>query len=125
MPDVHFWHSQSLFQNTPGYQIKKKLQEIVAKHMDCFDDDGNWIQHDPYTQIDILTFAAVESGCTKDAVIQITAYDWPDRMRNIGERLRNIAEDVAKLLPAERGPVAASFHPIPRGEYPQGCWVKV
>lgn len=125
MPDVHFWHSQSLFQNTPEYQTKKKLQRIVAKHMDCFDDDGTWIEHDPETQIDVLTFAAIDSGCTKDAVIQVSAYDWPDRMRNIGERLKNIGLDIATLLPAARGDIAASFLPIPRGEYPQGCWVKV
>jgi len=125
VPDVHFWYSQSLFQDTPHYLIKRELQATVATYMDCFDEEGNWIEHDPHSQIDILTFATFDSGCTKDAVIQISAYDWPDRMLNIGERLKHIAEDVAELLPDERAPVAASFQPIPRGEYPQGCWVKV
>lgn len=125
MPDVHFWYSASLFQDTPEYKTKTELQRIVAKHMDCFNDEGTWVAHDPDTQIDVLTFVAIDSGCSKDAVIQVSAYDWPNRMENIGERLKNIALEVAELLPAEQGDIVASFLPLPRGNYPQGCWVKV
>lgn len=125
MPDVHFWYSKRVALSVRLNHLEIGLKEIVAKRMDCFDDAGNWIEHDPLTQIDLLTFKAYDFGCTKDAVIQIVAYDWPDRMDNIGERLKGIAEDIAAMLPVKRGPVAASFIPIPRGEYPKGCWVKV
>lgn len=120
MPDVHFWHSFSLFQGLPEYRIKNQLSEIVASEMNCLDDAGNWIEHDPYSDINVLTFAAFDSGCTKDVIIRIEAYDWPNRMINIKERLENIALAIAEMLPATRAPVAASFLPLPRG-----CWVEV
>lgn len=120
MPDVHFWYSSSLFQDVPEHEVKKRLQEIVALHMDCFDDKCNWIKHDPATQIDVLTFAPIDSGSSKDIVMQVVAYDWPDRMRNMKDRLTNIGSGVAELFPAERGEIAVSFVPLP-----VDCWVKV
>ncbi len=125
MPDVHVLYRELLFQPQNASGIQRRLQDATAEQMDCLDDDGTPIVHDPRTQIDILTFQPISGLSSKAAAIQVLAYDWPDRMRNIAERLANIGMAFAEAVGDVRGDIAMSFVPLPRGEFPRGCWVKV
>lgn len=101
------------------------LCEEVAKSMDCLDDNGQQIVHDPYLQIAVPVFEPIAGKSRRSLLISVIAYDWPDRMFNIEERLGCIGERMRKACGLAEGNVAVTFHPLPRGPYPGGCWVSV
>jgi hypothetical protein len=133
MPDIHFWYAHALPENghfagnlSPG-ATKRQLKRFVASGMDCLDDDGREIVHDWRTQISVLTFEPwAEDHLGKLACMYVLAYDWPDRMRNIGDRLTEIGVSVQQLLQLPENTLDLQFieisRPTPKS---QGCWVNV
>ena len=56
MPDVHVRLNRSLFSaDDHELQFLEALAEIVAEQMSCDDDEGDYLQLDPETQIDPYT----------------------------------------------------------------------
>lgn len=132
MPDVHFWYAPQLpengrFADLSPTAFRRRLKRFVASDMDCLDDDGREIVHDWRTQIKVLTFEPwAEDHFGELAVIYILAYDWPDRMRNIGDRLIGIGASVRQLLDLPEETLDLQFIPIPRAtSKQQGCWVNL
>ena len=101
------------------------LAQKVAQEMDCLDDEGNAIVHDWKNQIAIPVFEPFTGRSRRPLLIVVSAYDWPDRMRNIAERLERIGTRMSSLCGLAEDMAAVSFNPLPRGPYPGGCWVKV
>lgn len=132
MPDVHFWYAPSLTENgrfadQSPTAFRRQIKRFVASDMDCLDDDGRVIVHDWRTQITVLTFEPwAEDHFGKLAAMYIVAYDWPDRMCNIGDRLIGIGASVRELLGLPEKTLDLQFIPIPRAtSKQQGCWVNL
>jgi hypothetical protein len=132
VPDVHFWYAPQLpengrFADLSPTAFRRQLKRFVALDMDCLDDDGKEIVHDWRTQITVLTFQTwAEDHFGKLAVVYVMAYDWPDRMRNIGDRLIGIGAAVRQLLELPEETLDLQFIPIPRPTPThQGCWINI
>lgn len=129
MPDVNFWYAKSLSSsgrfagNRTHGAVKSNIKTSVAMNMDCVDDKGKMVVHDPRTQITILTFAPIASSLNKLVVMHVLAFDWPNRMRNIDERLEAIGLSIRALLELPPGTVDMEFIAIKRK--PRPCWVNV
>lgn len=131
MPDVLFGYDEGLvtegrfhFELRPS-KVRQRIRPIVAKQMDCLNDDGQHIVHLP-EQIKFVTFGPLPDRDSKLIVMHVMAYDWPDRMRNIDERLKVIGFFVQQLLKLPQGAVDASFIPLPRETATQrSCWINV
>ncbi len=128
MPDVKMFMHDSLASD----DVRDKVQDIVAEQMSCT-VDGEYYQLDPREEIDLLIFRdneTVDDGpyditivSRTNVILEVAAYDFPDRMSNIGERITRIAEVVKELLTSELDPevsVSITFIPIE-----QGHWTKV
>lgn len=128
MPDVKMFMHDSLAND----DVRDKVPDIVAEQMSCM-VDGELYRLDPREEIDLLIFRdneTVDDGpyditmvSRTDVIMEIAAYDFPDRMRNIGERISRIGERVKELLISEHVPeitVSITFIPIE-----QGHWTKV
>lgn len=128
MPDVKMFMHDSLAND----DVRDRVPEIVAEQMSC-EVDGEHCRLDPREEIDLLIFRdneTVNDGpyditivSRTDVIMEIAAYDFRDRMSNIGERIALIAERVKELLVSDRDPeitVSITFIPIE-----QGHWTKV
>lgn len=129
MPDVKMFLHDSLCHSD---LLVDEVPKVVAEQMSCT-VDGEYYQLDPREEIDLLLFRdnetvkngpydiTISSGVS--VIMEIAAYDFPDRMSNIGERITRIAERVKELLSSERKPevtISITFIPIE-----QGHWTKV
>lgn len=131
MPDVP---DVKVFMNDPveGRDLLfSQLPEIVAEAMSC-DVHGEYCRLDPDTEIDLTIFFEAPDVNPEDrgfwmlsqmdVIIEVAAYDFYDRMKNIGERLSSIATQVKQLLETVNDGVEVSITFIP---VRQDCWVKV
>lgn len=129
MPDVKMFLHDSLAHSD---LLIDEVPKIVAEQMSCT-VNGELYSLDPREEIDLLIFRdnetidegpydiTVSSGT--NVIMEVAAYNFPDRMRNIGERITRIAERVKELLISERIPeinISITFVPIQ-----QGHWTKV
>ena len=102
------------------------LAQKVAQEMDCLDDEGSEIVHDWKTQIAIPVFEPITGKSKRPLLISVSAYDWPDRMHNIGDRLERIGTRMRSACGLAENMVGMTFHPLPRETSThQGCWVAV
>lgn len=131
VPDIFFWYAKDL---THGGQFNKKspgvikchIRKTVAENMDCLNDEGVMIRHNPHTQINIVEFEPITGFSVKKIIMSVEAYDWPDRMRNIDERLEEIGVYVRDLLGLGPGLTDLSFKRLARPTPTQrSCWVNV
>src|SRR5438309_10344821 len=127
MPDVKVYINEH---RTGGHVLlEDELPEIVAEQMSCT-VDGEFYKLDPSDEIDLFVifythdFELGEEGVMLDSktdiLVEVAAYDFPDRMSNITERITNIADGVKKLFGVIDPSVSITFIPVR-----QGCWVKV
>jgi hypothetical protein len=132
MPDLECFYYPSLMDDgrLPGKytrpeDFKRFLKDVVARSMDCKDDEGELIVHTT-RQIKILHFEPyADPDFTDWMVLIIEAYDWPDRMLNIDERLGAIVEEVGAVLRTPADTVAASFRQLARPTRTQRTtWVR-
>jgi hypothetical protein len=106
-------------------ELRKRLKPVIARRLDCRDEQGNLIVHQPH-QIVFTLFQALPDSGEKLIDMQIFAYDWPDRMRNIDKRMEAIGRRVQKLLKLPEKTVDVSFVKIHRGsEHEAPGWVNV
>jgi hypothetical protein len=106
-------------------ELRERLKPVIAKKMDCKDEQGNDIVHRP-DQITFVLFQPLPDRGDKLVVMWILAYDWPDRMRNIDKRMTAIGRRVEKLLRLPERTVDCSFVKIHRGsEHEAPGWVNV
>ena len=126
MPDVAFFYEDKLVEDglfpygKKPEELRERLKPEITKQMDCRDASGRFIVHTP-EQITFVSFEPLPDSGDKMVVMQIFAYDWPDRMRNIDKRLKEIGFKIQALLALPAHTVDISFIPIPR----QGGWVNV
>jgi hypothetical protein len=98
----------------------ERLQMAVAAHLECEDYEGKPVGLTP-DQVDVMTFAYGEHdkvGAT--LIIEVCAYDYADRMLDIGRRMEDILD---QGIPPETVSVngqkkaSISFIPIPKGSW--------
>ena len=131
MPDVSFAYDAGLVDEgrfvgglAPA-ELRKRLKPHIARRMDCKDDEGNQIVHQAH-QITFDSFGPLPDSGEKLVVIKIFAFDWPDRMRNIDQRMERIGIRVRKLLKLPENTVDVSFVKIHRGSADEAPgWVNV
>ena len=132
MPDVNLAYDAGLIDEgrfvgglSPA-EFREKLRAHVAIRMFCLDDEGNPLVHLPH-QITFIGFSPLpDSGGDKLVVIQIFAYDWPDRMKRIDRNMKSIGKRVRQLLKLPEGTVDVSFIKIHRGSSDEAPgWVNV
>lgn len=125
MPDVKMFMHDSLAND----DVRDKVQDIVAEQMSCT-VDGEYYELDPREEIDLLIFRdneTVDDGpyditivSHTNVIMEVAAYDFADRMSNIGERIARIAESVKELLISEHDPeltVSITFIPVEQGHW--------
>lgn len=118
-------------------RLRDELPEIVAEQMSCYvprradPTKLDYYKLDPESEIDLFVITcnprlpnpmdAVLLRSKTDVIIEIAAYDFEDRMRNIDERIKNIAMSVKKMLEMEsHQAVSITFIPVQ-----QRCWASV
>lgn len=95
---------------------------IIARELECNDYDGKPVGLEP-DHIDVHLQAYKHKSCDvrfKGAkmLIEITGYDYPERMSNIKQRLTSIKERLALLNGiSDFDYIAITYIPIP-----DGCW---
>ena len=120
MPDVHFRYSPRLRAViADGKSFQADLAGVVAGEMDCLDDEGNLITHDPKTHIKFPVFEVFTGAFTDLVGMDILAYDYPNRLVDMPRRLKRITAWVRDELDLGPNTVSANFIPIP-----VGGWVK-
>ena len=116
MPDVKIWMVKDTVRTSGEYALKELLQQVVAKQMSCLVYDRNSEEYEFYElsprEVDITVYGEiVRSDAT--IIIEVAAYDFEDRMRNITERIAIIAESIKAFLnfvPGEK--VSITFIPV-------------
>lgn len=123
MPDVQIRYPSALITSTEIYtQFKNNVAEAVADVLECNSYDGTPVDLEP-NHIDVHMIDYDYQGFQvrfKNAklLVQIIGYDYPDRMRNIAERLMEIKRYIALLLGiSDLDYIAITYIPIP-----EGCW---
>lgn len=119
MPDVHVMHNVGQLVQSPKYvgELRDCISAAVAEELNCTGSDGAMMQMTA-DAVDIFLHAA--DSCDRmgsDLVITITAYDLPDRMKNIEYRLKQIKGRIEEDFPGIHK-IAIQYIPIPNG-----CWV--
>lgn len=117
MPTVHFRYSASLsFGHRTDFETR--LAKVIAEQMDSMDDNGQQVTHTP-SQIHFPVFDMM-TGVNHDLVeMDITGYDWPNRLLDMEDRLKRITAWVRDDLDLGPYTVSAEFIPIPIG-----CWAR-
>lgn len=106
--------------------IQNHIKEFVAEQMDCLDDNGRVLVHSWRTHITVIAFGPAALAEGKLFAMQVFAYDWPDRMATIDDRLSRIGISVRDLLELPEDSVDVSFIKIQRPTATQrACWVNV
>ncbi len=131
MPDVNLAYDSGLIHEgrfvgglSPA-EFREKLRMHISIRMFCLDDDGNPLVHLPH-QITFIGFAPLPDSGEKLVVMQIFAYDWPDRMNKIDRNMRSIGKRVRQLLKLPENTVDVSFIKIHRGSPDEAPgWVNV
>jgi hypothetical protein len=125
MPDVKFRVPSGLsLARTSWQHYVLEIQEVVARNLSCRDYLGSESPIDP-DGIDVFTTPYDEDSARLGAVffLEITGYDYPDRMATIQDRLQAICSALSISLPRLVKPgegikiVSAMYYPIP-----EGCW---
>lgn len=128
MPDVKFWlkpyddldPTVPSLEELPGYDFYSQLAKVVAEQMSC-KVDGEFYSLDPNDEVDITVVANIAGQSGATALVEIAAYNFPDRMQNIDERIGNIGLAIKKILSLkDEHRISVTFIPVR-----QGCWVKV
>lgn len=128
MPDVKMFLPGSLVHSDI---LIEQVPKIVADQMSCT-VEGEYYQLDPREEIDLLIFRDNETELDgafditmfswTNVIMEVAAYDFPDRTRNIGERITRIAEGVKELIANEYNPqfsVSITFIPVHQGYWTQ------
>ena len=122
MPDVKVympgWHREDIQFTT---DLQRTLCEAVAKYLDCNDHEGIPL-HLVADDIDVMCFAYGDHDKVgAQLIIEVTGYDYPDRMANIEERLLAILRGgIPVSIPRiASGPKTASISYIRLGK---GCF---
>lgn len=137
MPDIDFNYDSQLTRELGGFMInagkstisalylRDQIRPIVAEQMDCLKPDGELAKHTP-EQIKFLSFAPFpDSGDAALVAMRIYAFGWPDRMKDIDERLVRIVDGVRSLLELPKDTVDASFIELQHAfERQRSCWVR-
>lgn len=134
MPDVKMFMHASLCH---AELLHDEVPKIVAEQMSCRlpYGPGDFYRIDPDKEIDLILIRDNEAVHPPEGpydvsilshtsvLMEVAAYDFPDRMSSMPERLTEIATRVKDLLTGERDPevtVSITFIPIE-----QGHWIAV
>ncbi|MBI2595002.1 MAG: hypothetical protein HYW38_01955 [Candidatus Colwellbacteria bacterium] len=133
MPDVKVFLGRKATERD-WRRLWKELPPVVAEEMSCdywgppgppgFERVWQRLQLDPEANIDLMVFADVDGATatefglksTADVIIEVTAYAYPGRVRNLEERLTNIATAAKKVL-GENLRASITFVPIKEGNW--------
>ena len=118
MPDIKLWYDGSI--PMEPMEFKSVFMEVVARQLSCKNEDGEHLPLDPRTDIDFTIFDELAGPATAKVIIEIAAFAYLDRMRNLSHRLELIAEWVRDDLGLEPGSVSITFIKVEHD-----CWIKV
>lgn len=128
MPDVKMFMHDS---RCHAELLHDEVPKIVAEQMSC-EVNGEFYRIDPDEEIDLILIRDNEAVhppegpydvsilSNTSVLMEVAAYDFPDRMSNITERITNIAARVKELLISDRDPeisVSITFIPIKQGHW--------
>lgn len=128
MPDVKARFPRGRMNESDKSRFMDEVTLSVARRLECLDYDGSPVMLAP-DEIDVFLEPYDEGDVRLGSVfvIEITAYDYPDRMANIQERLGAIGADLSREswlghypLPAGMKAISLSYVPLP-----DGCWTAV
>lgn len=116
MPNVKIFHSHEMLRN--GRQraaLADMVAEIVAAALDCSDYKGAPIKLGP-KDIDVILmpFDRENARLGTDMTVEVSGYDYPDRMHTINARVIQIKE---KIATETNHSVSVCFFPVS-----EGCW---
>lgn len=125
MPDVKVWLRQGRvppLETLERWHFEDRLAHSVAHNLSCevFDPEkGKHVFHeiDPVKEVDLteLSFAA---GRGADVRLEVAAFDYPDRMETLSDRMAVIGNEVKKFLglPSDSA-LTWTFIPIQEGHW--------
>lgn len=125
MPDVKLWMDESIHAVRPDLTLLKiTVESVVAWEMSCLvptpgsADEFYQLSMD---EIDITVVGSIYGNSGASVIMEVAAYDYPDRMNNIKKRITAIATAVKVHLKLEETQyVSITFIPVP-----VGCWARV
>ncbi len=124
MPTDYVYARANFFRVEGEKAFVDALAASTAHHMAaCRPGETTTVEFDPQTEIDVVMIEArYSSHVTAAVLVTIVTYGWPDRMRNLNERIDAIASDVLPLIPAQDIPegmdaIAVTFQPKPEGSW--------
>lgn len=125
MPAIELHYPESFLSVLAWGDFVKTLRVVTAAAMTAKDPDDILHILDPVAHIDVLAheYSPITSRTTAVVMITVVTYGWPDRMRNITERLLTIADYVRLHVPAQLvhgGQDAVNVTFLAKGP---GCWV--
>ncbi|MEX1995493.1 MAG: hypothetical protein WD887_01825 [Candidatus Saccharimonadales bacterium] len=121
-------------------RIEGSSRDAVAREMSCENYAEEYEELDPITSIDYAVFAGCDLQALQtfraeteigvvditsikpvdDLIVDISAYDYPERMLSLNNRLKRIGHRIKKVLPQEASKVSLTFHRLQEGD-----WVSV
>ena len=125
MPEAEVRFPRSLFnsESERGLFIEE-IRVAVAGALSSRDYNGTMVELKP-DEVDVILSpyenAAVRAGAIM--MVALKGFDYPDRMQNIGDRLKSVAEAlthrvVVRMSVGDKQPVSVCFIAIQ-----DGCWV--
>ena len=125
MPAIESHCPEGLLDALTWNDFVEMLCVVTAASMQSENLEGILYVLDPVAHIDVLAreYSPITSRTTAVAMITVVTHGWPDRMRNITERLLAIADYVRLHVPARLvydGQDAVNVTFLAMGP---GCWV--
>lgn len=127
MPAVTVYYPVHFFDATDKARFKRNVKQLVAHHMDAINPETSEMTaygNNPDAFIDLLLFPydSDDAEVTTPLLATIVTYEWPDRMRNLSNRIQAITKAVRWSLPTDlvpRDQEAISFTFLGKKE---GAW---
>lgn len=117
MPNVKIFHSHEMLRSaSQRAALANMAAEVVAEALDCNDYKGAPIKLGP-KDIDVILvpFDQENARLGTDMTVEVSGYDYPDRMRTIKARVTQIKEQIATETSRT---VSVCFFSVA-----DGCWV--
>lgn len=119
MPDYKVWIPADLLSVIQKEELKAAVRYITAAEMTCKKPDGEVMIIEP-EMVDVTIVEVPQENLDwgdTGALLEVGAFDFEDRMRNIDERMKAIAIETRRVLPIGDKHVSWTFDP-----QPLNCW---
>jgi hypothetical protein len=113
VPDVKMWRDPNI-PMTSKDEFIAELQKEVARQMSCWVPAKTSKNYEYYelnwqSEIDVPVFDVIQGRSNSFVILEVAAFPYEDRMRDIKQRIRNIAVRIADLLGLDPEDVSITF----------------